>query len=109
MCRSLTLESPRGTTTHGVSAAPRVFVAIRITTTTTDRQTILKVDGRLRADDVEELSRAYRSVIGATSLDLSDLQSADRDGAAILRELVSLGVEVRAATPYIELLLRTKS
>ena len=100
---------PRGTTTHGVSAAPRGFVAIRITTTATERQTILKIDGRLRADDVEELNRAYRSVTGATCLDLSDLQSADRDGAAILRKLVSLGAEVCAATPYIELLLETKA
>jgi hypothetical protein len=82
-------------------------VAIRITKTAADRETILKVDGRLRGGDVEELNRAYRSVKGATSLDLSELQSADRDGVAILRELVSLGVEVRAATPYIELLLRT--
>jgi hypothetical protein len=84
-------------------------VAIRITTTATDRQTILKIDGRLGLDDIEEVNRAYRSVTGAICLDLSDLQSADRDGVAILRKLISLGVEVRAATPYIELLIRTKS
>jgi ABC-type transporter Mla MlaB component len=85
------------------------FVTIRITKTVDDRQTVLKVDGRLKADDVEELSRAYQSVQGAPALDLSELQSADRDGVAILRELVSLGAEVRGASPYIELLLRTRA
>jgi ABC-type transporter Mla MlaB component len=84
-------------------------VAIRITKTVDDRQTVLKVDGRLKADDVEELSRAYQSVQGSPALDLSELQSADRDGVAILRELLSLGVEVRGASPYIELLLKTRA
>lgn len=85
---------------------PRAHVPIRITMTAADHRTILKVDGRLRADDVEELKRAYRSVPGATALDLSELQSADRDGVTVLRELVSLGVEIRSATQYFELLLR---
>ena len=84
-------------------------MTIRITVTAADDRTILKIDGQLRADDVAELKRAYRSVDGAASLDLSELQSADRDGAAVLRELVSLGAEVRAASPYIDLLLRIKS
>lgn len=84
-------------------------MAIRITKTVDDRQTVLKVDGRLKADDVGELSRAYQSVQGAAALDLSELQSADRDGVAVLRELVSLGTEIRGASPYIELLLRAKS
>ncbi len=83
-------------------------MAIRITRTVSDRYTILKVDGRLKADDVEELDRAYQSVQGAAALDLRELQSADREGVAILRQLVSLGVVVCAATPYIELLLREK-
>lgn len=84
-------------------------MAIRITKTVVDCQTVLKVDGWLKADDVEELSRACRSVEGATALDLSELQSADRDGVVVLRELVSLGVDVCNASPYMELLLRAKS
>ncbi len=80
-------------------------MAIRITKTVHERQTVLKVDGRLRVEDLEELTRAYRSVTGAASLDLSELRSADRDSVAILRELVAIGVEVCAASPYIELLL----
>jgi hypothetical protein len=84
-------------------------VTIRISSTADDRQTVLKVDGRLKVDDVEELARAYRSAQGASVLDLSELQSADREGVEILRELVSTGAEIRGASPYIELLLKTKS
>jgi len=56
-------------------------VAIRIFKTTDDLQTVLKVDGWLKADDVEELTQAYEAAEGTTVLDLSELQSADRDGA----------------------------
>lgn len=84
-------------------------MAIRITKTIDAHKTVLKVDGRLRSEDVDELTRVYRSVDGATALDLSELQMADRLGVQILRELVSLGTEVRGASPYIELLLKTKS
>jgi ABC-type transporter Mla MlaB component len=84
-------------------------VAIRITKNVEDRQTILKVDGWLKADDVEELTRVYESVTGAIFLDLSELHSADREGVAILQEIISLGAEVSKASPYIELLLRAKS
>ncbi len=85
------------------------FVTIRISKTADERQTVLKVDGRLKADDVGELALAYRSARGATVLDLSELQSADRACVAVLKELVALGAEVRGASPYLELLMRTKS
>lgn len=84
-------------------------MAIRISKTFNDRKTVLKVDGRLKAEDIDELTRAYQSVQGAMALDLRELQSADREGVAILRELVSLGVEIYGATPYIDLLMKTKS
>lgn len=84
-------------------------MTIRITTTTDDLRTVLKIDGRLNAEDIEELSRAHRSVEGSAALDLSELQSADRDGVARLRELVALGTEIRGASPYIELLLKAKT
>jgi len=84
-------------------------VAIRVTRTFEDRRTVLKVDGWLRLGDVEELTGAYRSVDGPIELDLSELQSADQDGMELLRELIALGVQIRGASPYIELLLRAKS
>lgn len=83
------------------------FVTIFVSETEYDRGTILKVDGHLKADDVEELSRAFRSAKGASVLDLSELQSADSAGLEVLRELVSIGAEIRHASPYIELLLNS--
>jgi len=83
-------------------------VAIRITTTVDDRHTILKIDGRLEAEDVAELTQACHSVEGATALDLSELRWADREGMAVLRELVLLGAEIHRASPYIALLLKSK-
>jgi hypothetical protein len=69
---------------------------------------VLKVDGWLQTDDVEELRQLLASVDGLTALDLSHLQSADREGLAVLRDLVLLGTEIRGASPYMELLLKTK-
>ena len=82
---------------------------IRVKKTSGDNETVLKIDGRLMSEDVDELAQVFRSVEGARALDLSDLLSADRPGVAILRELISLGAEVRGASPYIELLLKMKS
>ena len=84
-------------------------MAIRISMTADERRTVLKVDGHLKAEDVEELAGAYRSAQGAMSLDLSELHSADRAGVETLRELVSIGAEIRGASPYIELLMKTKA
>ena len=83
-------------------------MSIRVTTTSDMRGTVLKVDGRLRSEDVNELAGVFGLVEGASALDLSDLQSADRDGVEILRQFISLGAEVRGASPYIELLLKRK-
>ena len=84
-------------------------MTIYISRTGDDRQTVLKVDGELKADDIEELTGAYRSAQGASVLDLSELRSADRAGVGVLRELVSIGAEIQGASPYIELLMKTKS
>ena len=86
-----------------------VLVAIRITKTMEKNLTVLRVDGRLASEDLEELTREFRSVQGATSLDLSDLQTADRPAVQLLKELIALGTELRGASPYIELLLKSNS
>ena len=39
------------------------------------------------------------------SLDLAELQLIDRAAVMLLRELIGRGVEVRAASPYVMLLL----
>jgi ABC-type transporter Mla MlaB component len=81
---------------------------IRVQQTSDDYETVLKIDGRLMSDDIDGLAEVLRSVAGATALDLSDLQSADAAGVRLLRETIALGAEVRGASPYMELLLKTK-
>ena len=73
------------------------------------RGTVLKVDGHLKAADVAELTQACRLASDLSTLDLSDLQSADKAGLEILRELASLGVQLRNASPSIELLMKPNS
>jgi ABC-type transporter Mla MlaB component len=84
-------------------------VSIRIQTTTEASRTVIRIDGRLRLEDLDELDRVFRSVQGATALDLSDLQTADRAGVKTLREYVSLGAELQGVSPYIDLLLKSKT
>lgn len=84
-------------------------MTIHVTETKQRGGTVLKVDGHLKAADVAELTKACQLAPGMIVLDLSDLQSADSAGLAILREMVSLGIQIRNASPYIELLMKTKS
>jgi hypothetical protein len=83
-------------------------VSIRIQTIPEVGGTVIKIDGQLRMEDVAELGRVVQSAQGAKALELSELRSADRAGAEILRELVSRGATVRGASPYMQLLLQTK-
>jgi ABC-type transporter Mla MlaB component len=87
----------------------RPAMSIRVKTTSDTYGTVLKVDGRLTVEDVDELAAVFRTAKGATALDLSELQSADPAGVKLLQETIALGAEVRGASPYIELLLKTKS
>ena len=84
-------------------------MSIRIETTSEAAQTVLKVAGWLRAEDVGELTRVFRTAQGPTALDLSELQSADPDGVEMLRGLIALGAEIQGASPYIKLLLRPQT
>ena len=81
-------------------------MSIRITTIREPETTVLKIDGRLKSDDMEELVRIFREVARPVALDLTDLQSVDRTFVALLREAIAGGMELRAASPYVELLLR---
>jgi anti-anti-sigma regulatory factor len=84
-------------------------MSIRITRTTDAHETVLKIDGRLRCEDVGELAKEQRSVRGPLVLELSNLQSADAAGVEILRRLASAGARIQGASPYIELLLNETS
>lgn len=81
-------------------------MSIRITRMSDAGGTVLQVDGQLCSENVAELSREQQSVEGSLVLELSNLQSADPVGVDVLLELISLGAQVRGASPYIELLLK---
>ena len=66
---------------------------------------IVKVVGRLQADDFAELLRAVEQLNDPVSLDLTELQAIDRTAVTLMRELIGRGVEVRSASPYVTLLL----
>jgi len=66
---------------------------------------VLALDGRLTGDEVAELRRAVDEIGGQVVLDLTGLQSADRPGVSVLRELQAHGAKFTGASPYIELLI----
>ncbi len=81
-------------------------MAIRITVIDETTCTLLKVDGWLKREDSGELVQMIQDLKGPTSLDLTELHSIDRQAVEGLRQLIGMGVTVRAASPYVELLLR---
>lgn len=84
-------------------------MSIRITVVSDPGTTVIKIAGWLKQADTEELLRVFRELDGPAALDLSDLQSVDRTSAALLREFIAAGTTLRAATPYVELLLKEGS
>jgi ABC-type transporter Mla MlaB component len=84
-------------------------MSVRITTITERTQTVLKVDGRLERDDVDELMRLVQGLDGPAALDLAELQTVDREALVLLREILSLDIEIRAVSPYVKLLLELES
>jgi len=77
-------------------------VTLRISTTGPAR---LKLDGVLTGAEVTELRRACAAVNERLVFDLTDLQTADRQGVSALRELRAAGAEIIGASPYIRMLL----
>ncbi len=80
-------------------------MSIHVSTLVEARCTVLKVDGWLKIEDVDELTLEIQGAVGPTTLDLSELHSIDREVTARLREWIREGVTTREASPYLELLL----
>jgi len=78
-------------------------LTLRITPVPTDEPGILRLGGRLRAEEVPELERSAED--GVRALDLSDLLSADEEGLAALRRLRDRGVEIKNPSHYLAMLL----
>lgn len=78
-------------------------LTLRITPVPSDDPGTLRLEGRLRAEEVPELERSAEA--GVRALDLEDLVSADEEGLAALRRLRDRGVEIRNPSRYLAMLL----
>jgi hypothetical protein len=78
-------------------------LTLRITPVPTDDPGILRLEGRLRADEVPVLERS--AAAGIRALDLTDLTSADEEGLAAVRRLRDRGIEIRNPSHYLAMLL----
>jgi hypothetical protein len=78
-------------------------VTLRITAASDRDACVLRLAGRLRAEELPELETSVAA--GARVLDLSDLVAADEAGVAALRRLHGGGIEIRNASRYLALLL----
>jgi hypothetical protein len=81
----------------------RQALTLRITPVPSAFPGTLRLEGRLRAEEVPELERSAEA--GVQALDLEDLQSADEDGLAAIRRLRDRGVEIRNPSHYLAMLL----
>src|SRR5262249_13216087 len=99
------LVEPRTTTAPGsgtvLSRIPAPMT-LRIMTTGSNLRATVKIDGRLTGEEAPELRRVCAGGSGRPVIDLTDLQSADREGGRGLR---AKGADLVGASPYIQLLL----
>lgn len=68
-------------------------LTLRVTVAPHDDQRTLRLEGRLRAEEVGELEGSVEA--GVRALDLADLLSADEEGLAAIRRLRDRGIEIR--------------
>ena len=80
-------------------------MALRITRFDEEEGTVLQIDGRLEAETLGELERAREGAGAALVLDLRGVLWLDEQARKALRRLVDDGARVRAASPFIALLL----
>ncbi len=78
-------------------------LTLRITPVPTGDPGILRLEGRLRVEEVPVLERS--AATGVRVLDLTDLTSADEDGLAAIRRLRDRGLEIRNPSHYLAMLL----
>jgi hypothetical protein len=67
--------------------------------------TVVRVDGRLVGEGVEELDRICTAALRPLRIDLSGLLQADELGLSLLRALRGSGVELAGVSPFIQLLI----
>ena len=78
---------------------------IRISSSREGSSRVIRIEGRLEAAFVPDLLAESPEEGSAVRLDLSGLQSADREGLRTLRQLRAEGATLEGASPYIRELL----
>jgi hypothetical protein len=78
-------------------------LTLRITPVPSGDPGILRLEGRLRAEEVPVLEKSAEA--GVRALDLEDLMSADEEGLAAIRRLRDRGVEIKNPSHYLAMLL----
>ena len=81
------------------------MMGIRIDIISEGSQTVVHVAGRLSGAAVARLRKECDPIKGAFVLDLSNVLFADAAGIDVIRTLGGKGVEVRGASPFVQLLL----
>lgn len=76
---------------------------VRITRTYQNEMTVLRVEGGLSSEIVDQLAQECDMLDNAFVLDVANLRSIDAAGSALLAELASRGVAMRGISPYIAL------
>ena len=78
---------------------------IRISVEKMKKHTIVTIDGRLTASDLQELRRVRNSVAGIMVLSLSGLDCSLDAGIQVLKEWLGAGARLQDATPYLRMIL----
>ncbi len=81
---------------------------LRVTTNINKGVFVVRVEGSLAGEEVDELGRMCRSLAGSTRLDLSGLRWADNQGIQMIRRLIAEGAEPVKVPPFIALLLESR-
>ena len=82
---------------------------IRITCSEHGSEAVVSIAGRLEERYLMDLEQPCTESQKTLILDLSDLQSADREAFRWLRRQIERGVRVTGASPYIRLRLKERA
>ena len=78
---------------------------LRVTVHISKGQFVVRVEGKLAGEEVDELGRMCRSLSGPKRLDLSGVRWADARWVQMIRTLVSEGAEPVGVPPFVALFL----
>jgi hypothetical protein len=82
---------------------------IRISVTKQQKDTVVTIDGDLVTSELGELKQVRGSISGGVFLHLENMNSADAESIAELRDWIEDGALTRGASPYIQMLLEGAS